>query len=220
MRGAGDADCFATLPRLSRQRDGVKPVARSFTFHCDALLCHRDLGQDGLVVLEIFALSVLRANPVHGYELKRRVQRPSLAALSNNSLYPMLRRFENEGLVTRTTEAQEGKPARNVYAITDAGRERLRSLLWTLPPELATNEEEFLVRVSFFQEIPEVNQRAIIAARESVLAASRAKVSSLLAELDDPPRSEWHGRDVMHHVLDTIDAERNWIAAMAQKGTQ
>ena len=169
------------------------------------------------VVLEIFALSILRARPVHGYELKRRVQRPSLASLSNNSLYPMLRRFENEGLVTKTTETQEGKPARNVYSITDAGRERLRSLLWTLPPELATNEEEFLVRVSFFPEIPEANQRAIIAAREAVLAASRAKISSLIAELPSSPTNEWRGRVVMNHVLETIDAERTWIASIAEK---
>jgi DNA-binding PadR family transcriptional regulator len=46
---------------------------------------------DGMM-LEIFVLSVLRTGPVHGYELKRRVQRPSFATLSNNSLYPMLRR--------------------------------------------------------------------------------------------------------------------------------
>jgi DNA-binding PadR family transcriptional regulator len=127
----------------------------------------------------------------------------------------MLRRFENEGLVTRSTEAQEGKPARNVYAITDAGRERLRTLLWTLPPALATNEEEFLVRVSFFYEMPESNRRAIIAAREAVLAASRAKVQSLMAELDASPKSSWRGRVVMTHVLDTIDAERTWIAELA-----
>ena len=171
---------------------------------------------DGMVV-EIFALSILRAGPAHGYELKRRVQRPSLASLSNNSLYPMLRRFENEGLVTRTTEAQEGKPARNVYSITDAGRERLRTLLWTLPPELATNEEEFLVRVSFFPEIPEDNQRAIIAAREAVLAASRAKINSLIAEMSPSPKSEWRGTVVMNHMLERIDAERTWIASIAEK---
>lgn len=169
------------------------------------------------MVVEIFALSILRAGPTHGYELKRRVQRPSLAALSNNSLYPMLRRFESAGLVTRTTEAQEGKPARNVYAITDAGRERLRTLLWTLPPDLATNEEEFLVRVSFFPEIPEDNQRAIIAAREAVLAAARAKVSSLIIELTPTPANEWRARVVMNHILETIDAERTWIASIAEK---
>ena len=170
---------------------------------------------DGMV-LEIFALSILRTGPVHGYELKRRVQRPSLTALSNNSLYPMLRRFEADGLVTRSTEEQEGKPARNVYAITDAGRERLRALLWTLPPELASSDEEFLVRVSFFHEIPEDNQRAIIAAREAVLAASRAQVSSLLDEIDPAPRTRWRAR-VMNHVLETIDDERTWIAELAKK---
>jgi DNA-binding PadR family transcriptional regulator len=168
------------------------------------------------MVLEIFALSILRSGPVHGYELKRRVQRPSLTALSNNSLYPMLRRFENDGLVTKSTESQEGKPARNVYAITEAGRERLRTLLWALPPDLASSEEEFLVRVSFFHEIPQANQRAIIAAREAVLAASRAQVSSLLTEMDPAPRTEWRAR-VMNHVLESIDDERTWIAELAEK---
>jgi DNA-binding PadR family transcriptional regulator len=168
------------------------------------------------MVLEIFALSILRTGPVHGYELKHRVQRPSLTALSNNSLYPMLRRFEADGLVTRSTEEQEGKPARNVYAITDAGRERLRSLLWSLPPELAASDEEFLVRVSFFHEIPEDNQAAIIAAREAVLAASRAQVTALLDEIDPAPRTEWRAR-VMNHVLETIDDERTWIAELAKE---
>jgi DNA-binding PadR family transcriptional regulator len=168
------------------------------------------------MVLEIFALSILRTGPVHGYELKRRVQRPSLTALSNNSLYPMLRRFEVDGLVTKSTEAQEGKPSRNVYAITDAGLERLQSLLWSLPPDLAASEEEFLVRVSFFHEIPEANQRAIIAAREAVLAASRAQVNSLLEGMTSSPKTEWRER-VMNHVLETIDNERTWIAGMAEK---
>jgi DNA-binding PadR family transcriptional regulator len=169
---------------------------------------------DGMVV-EIFALSILRAGPVHGYELKRRVQRPSLATLSNNSLYPLLRRFETDGLVTRSTEAQEGKPARNVYAITDAGRERLRTLLWTLPPELAARDEEFLVRVSFFNEIPEANRRAILAAREAVLAASRAQVATLLNEIDPAPRTQWRAR-VINHVLRNTDDELHWISELGK----
>jgi DNA-binding PadR family transcriptional regulator len=168
------------------------------------------------VVLEIFALSILRTGPVHGYELKRRVQRPSLTALSNNSLYPMLRRFETDGLVTKATETQDGRPSRNVYSITDAGLERLRSLLSILPADLATSEEEFLVRLSFFHEIPADNQRAIIAAREAALAASRAQVSALLEDMASSPKTEWRER-VMNHVLETIDDERTWIAGMAEK---
>jgi DNA-binding PadR family transcriptional regulator len=170
---------------------------------------------DGMV-LEIFALSILRTGAVHGYELKRRVQRPSLTALSNNSLYPMLRRFEIDGLVTKAKEPQEGKPDRNVYAITDAGVERLRELLCTLPPGIASSEEEFLVRVGFFQEIPEANQRAIIAAREAYLASSRARVAELLAGLAASRKSQWRER-VLNHVVETIENEQTWIATLAEK---
>lgn len=168
------------------------------------------------MVIEIFALSILRAGPVHGYELKQRVQRPSLTPLSNNSLYPLLRRFEADGLVTKSTEEQEGKPARNVYSITDVGVERLRALLGTLPPELAANEEEFLVRVSFFHELPDANRRAILAARRAALAASRAQVTGLLDELQASPRTEWRER-VMTRVLETQDDELRWIDDIARK---
>jgi DNA-binding PadR family transcriptional regulator len=166
------------------------------------------------MVLEIFVLSVLRAGPVHGYELKRRVQRPSLTPLSNNSLYPMLRRFEADGIVTKTTEEQDGKPARNVYSITDAGRQRLDSLLRSLPPELAASDEEFLVRVSFFHEIPAADQVAILSARQAALDAVHAKVATLLAESGGAGKPVWRSV-VMEHVLAGNERDRAWLAELA-----
>ncbi len=167
------------------------------------------------MVVEIFVLSILRTGPVHGYELKRRVQRPSLTPLSNNSLYPLLRKFETDGLVTKSVEEQDGKPARKVYAITDAGKERLQTLLRSLPPELAASDEEFLVRVSFFPEIPVANRRAILAARSAVLEDASAQVAGLLEASDDSPKRRWRTR-AMQRVLDTTDNERQWIAALAE----
>jgi DNA-binding PadR family transcriptional regulator len=168
------------------------------------------------MVVEIFVLSILRAGPIHGYELKRRVQRPSLTPLSNNSLYPLLRRFETDGLVTKSIEAQDGKPSRKVYAITDAGRDRLRSLLGSLPPDLAASDEEFLVRLSFFPEIAVANRRAILAARSAVLDAASAQVTELLADSDDAQKREWRNL-AMRRVLETTDNERRWIATLAEK---
>jgi DNA-binding PadR family transcriptional regulator len=170
---------------------------------------------DGMVI-EIFVLSILRSGPVHGYELKRRVQRPSLTPLSNNSLYPMLRRFEVDGLVTKTIEQQDGTPARKVYAITDAGRDRLRTLLCSLPPELATSDEEFLVRMSFFHEIPIPARRAILAARAAVLDGASAQVGELLAESESTEARAWR-RLAMQRVLDTTNSERAWLAEIAKK---
>jgi DNA-binding PadR family transcriptional regulator len=170
---------------------------------------------DGMA-LEIFILSVLRGGPVHGYELKRRVQRPSLTALSNNSLYPILRRFEQAGAVTKTVESQDRKPDRKVYAITDAGRRLLTDLISTLPAELAANDEEFLVRLSFFDEIPAEKRRAILDARSAVLEAAAAQVRALIDESDPSARREWRNL-AMTQLLERTTTERQWIAALAKK---
>jgi DNA-binding PadR family transcriptional regulator len=105
------------------------------------------------MTVEIYALSVLQRGPVHGYELKNRIRRPSIAPVNNNSLYPALKRLERDGAVTKTVEQQEGRPARNVYAITESGRRLLRDLVSSLPRELASDDEEFLLRVSFFDDL-------------------------------------------------------------------
>ncbi|OAM79289.1 hypothetical protein A3840_03265 [Devosia elaeis] len=42
---------------------------------------------------------------------------------SYGSIYPALGKLEEDGLVTSRTEQQDGKPARKVYSITNAGRQ-------------------------------------------------------------------------------------------------
>lgn len=164
-------------------------------------------------------LSILRAGPVHGYELKRRVQRPALTPLSNNSLYPTLRRFQAAGLVTSTVEEQDGKPARKVYAITDTGRAHFTELISTLPLDLAANDEEFLVRLSFFGEIAPANRRAILAARAAVLDGSIAQVSGLLDSNSTSVSREWRAL-AMTKVLEVLRDERAWITELEQKALQ
>ena len=166
------------------------------------------------VALELILLSVLRAGPAHGYELKRQVQRPSFGRLSNNSLYPHLRRFEELGAVTSSVEEQDGKPSKRIYALTDAGRRLFLDLLSTLPPELAGNDEEFLVRLSFFHEIDAPARKAILAARAEVIDQRIAQVQTL----KDESRSMLDWRElVMDRVLEQLRSERDWIASLAEK---
>jgi DNA-binding PadR family transcriptional regulator len=86
------------------------------------------------MVLEILILSSLRKGPMHGYELKRQVQRPTFTRLGNSSLYPALRRFEQSGALTQHVEEQDGKPSRKVYTITEDGLAEFHELIATLPP--------------------------------------------------------------------------------------
>jgi len=168
---------------------------------------------DDVALLDILILSNLRAGPVHGYELKQRVQRPTVTKLSNNSLYPILRRFEEGGAVTSIREAQEGRPARTIYAITDQGRALLTELVSTLPAGLAANEEEFLARVNFFAEIEPAARHGIIEARNLALDARIEQVRTLLAETANSPAAAWRAL-AMTHLATTLEAERRWVTSL------
>ncbi|HEY0240970.1 MAG TPA: PadR family transcriptional regulator [Friedmanniella sp.] len=165
--------------------------------------------------LEIYLLGVLRGAPMHGYELRRRVQRPTLRPLSNNSLYPALRRFEADGVVTRTVETSEGRPPRHVYALTECGRAHFHELVATLPPELAGDEQEFLARLGFFAELEPAERLAVLAARDTALAAQSAQVDELVAQMADPGSDGWRTAGT-HFLRDRLARERAWLAGLVE----
>jgi DNA-binding PadR family transcriptional regulator len=163
-----------------------------------------------MALLDILILSNLRAGPVHGYELKQRVQRPTTTRLSNNSLYPILRRFEESGAVSSVHEAQEGRPARTIYAITDHGRVLLTELISTLPAALAGNEEEFLARLNFFAEITPAARQSILDARAAALDARLEQAHAVLADAVASPTGAWRSL-AMEHLVATLETERRWV---------
>jgi DNA-binding PadR family transcriptional regulator len=169
--------------------------------------------------LDIIILSVLRGGPVHGYELKRRVQRPTLTPLSNNSLYPALRRFEEAGAVVKRVETIEGRPPRNVFAMTERGHELFRELIATLPADVAGKDEEFLARLSFFAELTAAERHGILDARAAALAAQADQLESLVEQMNDPEPGAWR-TEATRHLLDRIRRERAWVADLAQKADE
>jgi len=168
------------------------------------------------MAVEIIMLSVLRAGPIHGYELKRRVQRTTLTSLSNNSLYPVLRRFEEAGAVTKSVEEQDGRPDRKVYTITETGRRLFSDLIATLPAKLAASEEEFLARVSFFHELSPEQRLGILDARAAVLDRGISQVRTLIAESEKSPSREWRNLS-MAHLVERFEGERRWITDLTTK---
>jgi len=166
------------------------------------------------MTVEIYALSVLQRGPVHGYELKNRIRRPSIAPVNNNSLYPALKRLERDGAVTKTVEQQEGRPARNVYAITESGRRLLRDLVSSLPRELASDDEEFLLRVSFFDDLDVPVRLGVLATRREVVEQALAQVRGLLAEPPSGgtpgPARTWRRR-AQEQLVDRLTQELRWL---------
>ena len=73
-----------------------------------------------------------RHGAMHGYELKRILERERIdqwTDISTSAIYGALRRVVSDGLLTAEQVEREGnRPQRQVFAITDAGRQTLAEL--------------------------------------------------------------------------------------------
>jgi PadR family transcriptional regulator AphA len=74
-------------------------------------------------------LGALSMRPMSGYDIKKTFEQSigSFWSESYGQIYPILRSLVAEGLATSRVEKQPGGPDRRVYALTEAGREELRS---------------------------------------------------------------------------------------------
>jgi PadR family transcriptional regulator PadR len=81
--------------------------------------------------LESLILGVLQEGDLHGYEIAKRIRTMSDSMLSygEGQLYPALHALEAQGAIEARWVNQEGKPARRVYTLTDAGRGTLANKL-------------------------------------------------------------------------------------------
>jgi PadR family transcriptional regulator AphA len=95
-------------------------------------------------------LGLLSMEPMSGYDLKQ-LSAWSVGHFwreSYGQIYPTLRQLEKQRLVTRRTQRQKGKPDRNEYSITNAGRNRLKKWL-ALPPNREVPRNELLLKLFF-----------------------------------------------------------------------
>lgn len=78
--------------------------------------------------LGMCVLKVLDAGPTYGYAIIAALADAGLGDIKGGTLYPLLTRFENKGLVSIEWRAGEGGPGRKYFSLTDAGRAELAVL--------------------------------------------------------------------------------------------
>jgi PadR family transcriptional regulator, regulatory protein AphA len=99
-------------------------------------------------------LGILSVRPCSGYEIKASVDRSTrfFWAASYGQIYPELRRLEREGLI-EGEDSPNGRRARRVYRLTDAGRGELESWLLGRGTTIELRDEN-LLRLIFADTIP------------------------------------------------------------------
>lgn len=93
-------------------------------------------------------LGVLGFGEMSGYDVKKLIER-SIAHFWNESygqIYPILNRLAAEGLAARRREKQRGKPDRQIYALTDKGRQELARWL-AVPARQEPFRNELLLKL-------------------------------------------------------------------------
>jgi len=84
-------------------------------------------------VLTISVLAVVAEEETYGYAIGRRLHGAGLGSVKGGTLYPILTRLEQDGLIASRWQPGEAGPGRKYFRVTPAGRASLRHLCadWT-----------------------------------------------------------------------------------------
>jgi PadR family transcriptional regulator, regulatory protein PadR len=73
-------------------------------------------------MLELLVLNLLEHEPMHGYELVKRVCAMEVFDVTEGTIYPLLSRMKRDGLVRTTYAESPNGPMRKLYQLTPEGR--------------------------------------------------------------------------------------------------
>jgi PadR family transcriptional regulator, regulatory protein AphA len=106
-------------------------------------------------VLKFALLGVLNYRPLTGYQLKQFMDNAAghFWYAQTSQIYRTLDALEKEGLLTSHVEAQEERPDRRLYHITEAGRADLKQWLAQPMTEVTSNKDALMVRLYFSAQI-------------------------------------------------------------------
>jgi len=186
-------------------------------------------------VLELAILGLLKEQPLHGYELKKRLGDTlgSLWGISYGSLYPALRRLERDGSIEivepelpstpiPATGSLDGdlaaarlrRPAktsrrtRKAYRLTERGDARLSELL--LDDDVAGDDERtFALKLAFCRHLEPAARLELLERRRAALAdrLSRARRTT-------PGRGDRYTRSLVEHRTQSTERDLEWVDAL------
>jgi DNA-binding PadR family transcriptional regulator len=168
-------------------------------------------------------LSILYEGEATGYEIRKlsvEGEYSYFVDASFGSIYPALAKLEAENLVTSRVEQQDGKPAKKIYAITEAGR---RAFIASLFEHLGEDEyrSEFLLFARFASELPSTLVETRLKERISIIDAEIAELAGLSKE-ETHPADCWvidYGRTCLTAARNYIEAHMGELIALARPET-
>ncbi|GAA2519915.1 PadR family transcriptional regulator [Rarobacter incanus] len=169
--------------------------------------------------LETAILGLLADSPLHGYELRKRLNLVlgSFRAFSYGSLYPCLKTMAGRGLIVGS-EASDAKPhalsakrARIVYTITAAGQEALGAVLASAGPS-SWEDDSFDVRFALFSLTDVETRIKILEGRRSRLTERLESAKENGAEHTN--RLDEFTSELQRHSFERVEREVRWLDSL------
>jgi len=166
-------------------------------------------------VLELAVLGLLHETPMHGYELRKRLNSllGAFRAFGYGSLYPCLKELLAQGLIAEDTSTAAAKPlagrrSKIVYRLTADGKEKLQDLLAQTGPA-AWEDDGFGVRFAFFGQTRADVRLRILEGRRSRLEERLEGVRGALARTRE--RVDSYTLELQKHGLESVEREVRWL---------
>jgi PadR family transcriptional regulator PadR len=86
-------------------------------------------------------LAVLSHDESHGYAIAELLRQHGFSRIKGGTLYPLLKRLEDQGLVEHTWQHDQAGPGRKQFRLTDQGRQELErsAKAWRRMSEVLTS---------------------------------------------------------------------------------
>jgi len=170
-------------------------------------------------VLELAVLGLLHESPMHGYELRKRLnaQLGTFRALSYGTLYPALKSLVTAHLIRELGPGEDaapplaGKRGRIVYEITAEGKERFNSLM-TQTGSAAWEDENFDVHFAFFARTDAATRLRILEGRRMRLQERVDGVRQSMTRRRE--RFDSYTLELQRHGLESVEHEVRWLTEL------
>jgi DNA-binding PadR family transcriptional regulator len=186
-------------------------------------------------MLELAILGLLKEQPLHGYELKKRLGDTlgSLWGISYGSLYPALRRLEHDGSIEivepeavrvpmPATGSLDGDLAaarlrrpvkstrrtKKAYRLTERGDARLAELLVD-DDGTGDDERTFALKLAFCGTLDPEARLEVLTRRRAALADRLAR-----ARRSSPGRGDRYTRSLFEHRTQSTERDLEWVDAL------
>ncbi|MFB9878419.1 PadR family transcriptional regulator [Planobispora siamensis] len=158
----------------------------------------------------VLLLGVLLDGPLHGYEVRRRLETwgaDGWANVAYGSIYHGLSKMADEGLLHRVEEGRGGK---TVYEITEAGRAEFMMQLMRHWWEVRPIVDPFQVALTFMDRLSPADLTAAMEGRAEQLRASLAMLERAI-----PAKSAYgaprHISETLRLHAAQLQAQLTWI---------